>query len=62
MSLHKRHGEALSRHSDMPAAWVYTPDRGLDDERRLGLSAVVSLAVGQQQPGPRGDVPERECG
>ena len=25
MSLHKRHGEALSRHSDMPAAWVYTP-------------------------------------
>jgi len=25
MSLHKRHGQALSRHSDMPAAWVYTP-------------------------------------
>lgn len=25
MSLHKRHGEYLSRHSDMPAAWVYTP-------------------------------------
>jgi DNA sulfur modification protein DndC len=25
MSLHRRHGQALSRHSDMPAAWVYTP-------------------------------------
>jgi DNA sulfur modification protein DndC len=25
MSLHKRHGESLSRHSDMAAAWVYTP-------------------------------------
>ncbi len=25
MSLHRRHGESLSRHSDMPAAWVYTP-------------------------------------
>lgn len=25
MSLHKRHGQALSRHADMPAAWVYTP-------------------------------------
>jgi len=25
MSLHKRHGQALSRHSDLPSAWVYTP-------------------------------------
>jgi DNA sulfur modification protein DndC len=25
MSLHRRHGEALSRHSDLTGAWVYTP-------------------------------------
>lgn len=25
MSLHRRHGEALSRHSDLPSAWVFTP-------------------------------------
>ena len=25
MSLHRRHGEALSRHGDLPGAWVYTP-------------------------------------
>lgn len=33
MSLHKRHGQALSRHSDLPAAWVYTPieDWSTDD-------------------------------
>jgi DNA sulfur modification protein DndC len=25
MSLHRRHGESLSRHSDLTSAWVYTP-------------------------------------
>ena len=25
MSLHKRHGESLSRHSELTGAWVYTP-------------------------------------
>jgi DNA sulfur modification protein DndC len=25
MSLHRRHGEALSRRSDLPSAWVFTP-------------------------------------